>query len=292
METAVNSTFEAWREQIDAHERDMQALRGEGHEHGHAHGQVHGHGQNRKGGFGFTNRPLDPYRADDAALNGLFAVLGSGTEVLDVGGGSGRYALPLATRTTRVTVVEQSEDSVELLTTRAAQAGIDNIAIINEPWEEAQAPTADMVLCSLVLHHVPDVAHFVSKLQEHATDRVVILEMVETPGAVHSPFFARVYGSTPSPLPGLAMLMQVLWAMDIYPDLEMLAPEPVIVAPDLKTTLELMQRRLGVEEGSAEDERLRSAADELLEETPDGITVRGASPHRQAIITWKPDGQG
>ena len=82
--------------------------------------------------------------------------------------------------------------------------------------------------------------------------------------------------------------MEVLWAMDIYPDLEMLAPEPAIVAPDRETTLELMQRRLGVEEGSAEDERLRAAADELLEETPDGITVRGVAPRRQAVISWKP----
>ena len=284
----MQSVFEAWREQIEAHERDMQALRGDGDEQGHAHGHGHGHGHGRQGGFGFTNRPLDPYRADDAALNGLFAALGSGADVLDVGGGSGRYALPLATRAKRVTVVEQSEDSVELLTSRAEEAGINNITVINEVWEDAEAPTADMALCSLVLHHIPDVVPFVSKLQDHATDRVVILEMAETPGAVLHPFFERVYGSTPSPLPGLARLMEVLWAMDIYPDLDMLAPEPVIVTPDREATLELMQRRLGVEEGSAEDERLRAAADELLEETPDGVTVRGAAPHRQAIITWKP----
>ena len=148
---------------------------------------------------------------------------------------------------------------------------------------------ADMVLCSLVLHHVSEVVPFVSKLQDHAKDRVVMLEMVETPGAVDRPFFERVYGSTPSNLPGLAKVMEVLWAMDIYPDLEMIAPEPVILAPDLDAALEHMQRRLGVEEGSPEDERLRAAADELLEETPDGITVRGVAPRRQAVITWRPD---
>ena len=283
----MQSVFEAWREQIEAHERDMQALRGEGHEHGHGHG--HGHG--RPGQFGYANRPLDPYRTDDAALNALFAALGSGTEVLDVGGGAGRYALPLATRAKRVTVVDQSEDSLELLNTRAEEAGITNITVINEPWEDVQAQQADMVLCSLVLHHVSEVVPFVSKLQDHANDRVVMLEMVETPGAVDRPFFERVYGSTPSNLPGLAKVMEVLWTMDIYPDLEMIAPEPVILAPDRDAALEHMQRRLGVEEGSPEDERLRAAADELLEETPDGITVRGVAPRRQAVITWRPDRQ-
>ena len=276
----MHSVFEAWREQILAHERDMQALRGDGHEHGH--------GQGRPGGFGYANRPLDPYRTDDAALNGLFAALGSGTEVLDVGGGAGRFALPLATRAKRVTVVERSEDSLELLKCRAAEAGITNISVINESWEDAQAPMADMVLCSLVIHHVPEVVPFVSKLQDHATDQVVLVEMTETPGAVDRPFYERVYGSSPSPLPGLARVMEVLWAMDIYPDVKMLSPEPVVVATDRDAALQHMRHRLGVEEHSSEDERLRAAADELLEETPDGITVRGVAPRRQAIITWQP----
>ena len=268
----------------------MQALRGDGHEHGQGHG--HGHGQGQPSRFGYANRPLDPHRTDDAALNALFAMLNQGNEVLDIGGGTGRYALPLATRTRQVTVVEQSEDSLELLNSRAEEAGITNIAVINEPWEDAQAPKADMVLCSLVLHHVPDVVPFISKLQDHATDRVVLLEMVETPGAVDRPFFERVYGSSPSPLPGLAKVMEVLWAMEIYPDLEMIAPEPVIVAPDRDSALEHLQNRLGIEEGTEEGDRLCDAADELLEETPDGITVRGVAPRRQAIITWKPTRQG
>ena len=202
-------------------------------------------------------------------------------------GGAGRFALPLATRAKRVTVVESSEDSLEILSCRAEEAGITNITVINESWEDAQAPRADMVLCSLVLHHVPEVVPFVSKLQDHAIDRVVLLEMTETPGAIDRPFYERVYGSSPSPLPGLARVMEVLWAMDIYPDLKMLRPEPVVVAPDREAALEHMRHRLGIEEATAEDERLLAAADELLEETPDGITVRGVSPHRQAIVTWK-----
>ena len=274
----MHSVLEAWREQILAHERDMQAVRGNGHEHGHG----------RPGGFGYANRPLDPYRTDDAALNGLFAVLGSGTEVLDVGGGAGRFALPLATRAKRVTVVERSEDSLELLKCSAAEAGITNISIIHESWEDAQPPMADMVLCSLVIHHVPEVVPFVSKLQDHAKNRVVMLEMNETPGSIDQPFYEKIYGSALTPLPGLARVMEVLWALDIYPDVKMTRPEPVVVASDRDAAIDHMRQRMGIEEATAEDERLRAAADELLEETTDGITVRGVAPRRQAIITWQP----
>ena len=276
----MDSVIQAWREQMLAHDQEMAALRGGEYQHGQ--------GQGHRGGFSFANRPMDPFRKDDAVLNRLFAALGSGTEVLDVGGGAGRYALPLATRANRVTVVERSADSVELLEARAAEAGINNITVINEPWEDASAPVADMVLCSLVLHHVLEAVPFVAKLQKYARDRVVVVEMGETPGSMDRPFYKRVYGSAPTPLPGLDKVMGLLWAMDIYPDVEMIKPEPIIVDNDRDAALEQMRRRLAVQEGTVEDERLRAAADELLEETPNGITVRGVAPRRQAIITWSP----
>ena len=49
---------------------------------------------------------------------------------------------------------------------------------------------------------------------------------------------------------------------------------------------------LAVKEGAETDERLRAAADELLEETSEGLTVRGVNMWRQAIITWKPTQSG
>ena len=278
----MNSVADAWREQVHAHDRDMSELRGGGGGHGGGHGQ----GPTNRGGF--TNRNLDPRRTNDETLNRLFAALGSGTEVLDVGGGAGRYALALATRANRVTVVERSTDSLELLKSRAEEAGIDNITIINEPWEEAKAPMADMVLCSLVLHHVAEVAPFVEKLQRHATDRVVVVEMGETPGSSDRPFFERVHGRAPTPLPGLSKVMELLWSMDIYPDVEMIEPETVVLDADRDGALEQLRRRLAVEEGTPQDELLRAAADELLEETPTGMAIRGVAPRRQAIISWRP----
>ena len=278
----MNAVTEAWREQILAHDRDMSELRGGGSEHGS------GHGAGRANRAGFVNRQLDPYRTDDETLNRLFAALGSGTEVLDVGGGAGRYALPLATRSNRVTVVERSADSVELLKSRAEEAGITNVTVINEPWEDANAPKADMALCSLVLHHVAEVGPFVEKLQQHARDRVVVVEMGETPGAMYRPFWERVYGRAPTALPGLAKVLELLWSMDIYPDVEMIDPKIVEMETDVDGAIEQLRQMLTVQEGTAQDDLLRAAAAELLEETPGGLAIRGVAPRREAIISWKP----
>ena len=278
----MNSVNDSWRDQVQVFDRAMAALR--------ERREQDGHEQGRPSGFGYTDRPMNPHRTDDPALNCLFAVLGSGKEVLDVGGGSGRFALPLATRAERVTVVDPSADSIDLLKERAADAGITNVTTINEQWEDANVPAADLVLCSLVLHHVSEPAPFVARLQQHARNRVALLEMVQTPGVVNNPFFERVHGKPLPPLPGLARLMDLLWAMDIYPDVEMITPEPAVVGPDLDTALGELRFRLAVREGTGEDERLRAAADELLEETADGITVRRVDPLRQAVVTWRPNG--
>ncbi len=288
----MDSVIDAWREQIEAHERDASALRGGDGHHGHGHGGHghggHGHGPGGHGGFTYSNRPQDPFRTDDPVLNALYAVLPSNATVLDVGGGAGRYALPLATRARHVTVVEPSADSVEMLKARAAEAGIANVTVINEPWEDAEAPSADLVLCSLVLHHVPDAGPFVDKLHRHATGSVVVVEMMETPGALEIPFYERVHGSAPTPLPGLPQVLGLLWAMDVYPDVSMLTAEPAVLDNDGAAALDQLRRRLGVEPGTEADDRLRAAADELLEETPEGLIVKGVRPRRTAVVSWSP----
>ena len=74
--------------------------------------------------------------------------------------------------------------------------------------------------------------------------------------------------------------------MEIFPDVKMLSPEVPLVDTDRSSSLVKLRRMLGVKEGTDADERLRKAADELLEETSKGLTVRGVNLWRQAIITW------
>ncbi len=274
-ETKLKSAIEAWRERVLAFDRVMEEIRGEGH----------GDGSGRPV---FASEPQDPYRTDDAALNGLYEVVGEGAEVLDVGGGAGRFALPLATRAKRVTVVDPSADSLDLLRTRVAEFGFENVTAVEERWEDAEVPSADVALCSWALHHVVEAAEFVKKMEERVRDRVVILEMMETPASQMASFFERVHGTRLTPLPGVRALLNLLWEMDVFPDVTMLSPEIPVLDKDRDSALEKLRRMLAVEEGTDADERLLAAADELLEESDDGVTVKGAKRRRQAIVTWRP----
>ena len=293
----TQSAIDAWRERIIAHDREAATIRsghGPGHDHAHddlsEHDEGHGHEHHvhgGHGGFSYTNRPRDIHRTDDAAVNALFDLIDSDTTVLDVGGGAGRFALPLATRAKHVTVVEPSEEAVSMLRERAAEADLSNITVISERWEDADVEATDLVLCSLVLHHVPEGAAFITKMQENASSRVAILEMMEAPSALEVPFYERVYGAVPTAMPGVPELLQLLWAMDIHPDVTMLPPETPAMGRDRDEITSQLRRRFDVEENTPADSRLLAALDELLEETPNGYTVSGIAPRRAAIITWQ-----
>jgi SAM-dependent methyltransferase len=96
------------------------------------------------------------------ALDDLLAAGGrTALEVLDVGGGTGGFAVPLARAGHRVTVVDPSPDALAALGRRVAEAGVsdqvrgvqgdaDNIAAVAAPGE------FDVVLCHGVLEHTDD----------------------------------------------------------------------------------------------------------------------------------------
>lgn len=89
--------------------------------------------------------------------------------VLDVGGGTGGFAVPLATAGHRVTVIDASPDALAALTRRAAEAGVaDRVRAVQgdgDALAELVAPeSTDLVLCHSLLEVVDDPATVVKAL--------------------------------------------------------------------------------------------------------------------------------
>jgi ubiquinone/menaquinone biosynthesis C-methylase UbiE len=83
--------------------------------------------------------------------------------VVDVGGGSGGFAVPLAEAGHRVTVVDPSPDALAALTRRAAEAGVaDRVTAVQGDGDRlaelVPASSAGLVLCHSLLELVDDPA--------------------------------------------------------------------------------------------------------------------------------------
>jgi len=90
-------------------------------------------------------------------------------DVLDTGGGTGNFAVPVARLGHRVTVVEPSPDALFALERRAAEAGVTELvrAVQGDTQtvaEQIEAESVDAVLCHGVLEYVDDPSESVGRL--------------------------------------------------------------------------------------------------------------------------------
>ncbi|MEU8230896.1 methyltransferase domain-containing protein [Actinoplanes sp. NPDC048967] len=121
-----------------------------------------------------TRTPRPPVTVRTAAV---WAVLrrelersaGRELTVLDVGGGTGGFAVPLAEAGHTVTVVDASPDALAALTRRAADAGVaDRVRAVQGDGDALAglvAPgSADLILCHSVLEVVDDPAGVVAAI--------------------------------------------------------------------------------------------------------------------------------
>jgi SAM-dependent methyltransferase len=229
----------------------------------------------------------DPRRADDPAVDLVSGFVATEQALLDVGAGAGRLALPMALRCSQVVAVEAAPPMAAILKEEAAKADITNVQLIEGRWQDVDAPVADVVLCYNVLNYVSDIDVFMTKLDSHAREHVLVVLMEEAPTSQAYPFWRRVHGAEPARTPALAELLAVLWELDIHPDMKMLPPRPRSYRSRDAAREQLMQR-LGLTAGSAEEARLEDALDELLEDSESGMVVRGAAVTREAFLTWTP----
>ncbi len=230
-----------------------------------------------------------PRRVGDPAVDLIAGFVGAGQTLLDVGARAGRLALPLALRCKHVTAVEAASHMAAILTQEASNAGITNVTLIEGRWQDVDAPQADVVLCYNVLNYVPDIDVFLTKLDSHAREQVLVVLMEQPPMAQMYPFWSRVHQAEPARTPALAELLAVLWELDIHPDVRMLSSRPR-TSKSREAVREQMAERLGVAPDSPEAGRLEEALDELIEEKDGGVTIRGAAVVREALVSWRREG--
>ena len=89
----------------------------------------------------------------DAFLDYLLPQVQPGVHVLDVGSGSGRYALPLARAGAKVTALDPSPAMIATLQQDAQAEGLEIESQVSA-WEDAQVAAAEWVMCAHVLYPV------------------------------------------------------------------------------------------------------------------------------------------
>lgn len=148
-------------------------------------------------------RRVEATRRDPSALaERALEALPMGGTVLDVGVGGGATSLPLATRASRITGVDQSEGMLSSFRASALEAGVEAVAI-HGAWPDvaSEVEPADIVVSGHVLYNVAELEPFVRALTDHARGRVAVELTGGHPLAWMTDLWRRFHGLDRSPGP-------------------------------------------------------------------------------------------
>ncbi|PKB59943.1 MAG: hypothetical protein BZY65_02340 [SAR202 cluster bacterium Ae2-Chloro-G2] len=232
----------------------------------------------------------DPFRLNDPLLVRLEEEFTDCNSLLDVGGGAGRFALPLALHREKVTVVDSSESMLNQLKEASLESRIDNVEAIWSRWE--RLPFNVLVhsgsLCSHVTYGIEDIETFVWNLNRFTADRVIVLAFMRSPQAHLEVLWELTHGEKRINLPGVPELMGVLWEMGIIPELSILETlDPHIYESKIEAINDL-RKRMYVNEGTEKDNDLISLLDVHLSPVKDGLELLGSAGRTMCLVRWEP----
>ena len=239
----------------------------------------------------------DPHRTLDANL----AVIASYTRpedvLLDVGGGAGRVALPLALRCREVITVDASPGMGAEFAAAAAGAGITNARFVHANWLEAEGVQGDIALTTNVTYFVREIVRFIEKLAAAAHRRVMITVWSVANPNQSTQLFHLVYGEEQAAVPGHRELLPVLWEMGILPDVHVLPGVPQVQGgpmgarlpqtPDDAVQLALQGQWLGPQDHARARHLIEEHFSELFAPSPEGFRLLWREEAREMLITWE-----
>jgi SAM-dependent methyltransferase len=168
-----------------------------------------------------------------------------GDTVLDIGAGSGRFAIPFARAAASVTALEPSASRAALL----RDAGIN---VIEARWEEARVEPHDVAFCSHAMYGSPDLAAFVRKMERSARRLCILVMRMPAHDGVLAELSRRLYGQ-PHDSPNFWVGYHVLYEMGIYANVVIEPPVRRWSDASLDEALSRARRHLRREDGSCDD---------------------------------------
>lgn len=220
----------------------------------------------------------------DAFLSEVMPFVAPGRTVIDVGAGTGRYAVPLARAGAQVIAVDSSPAMLRFLRQDAESENLP-ITVVEGRWEEAEVPVADVAICAHVLYPIAEAATFLRKLDVRSR-RCFLLLNYESPAAWMAPLWRVAYGVERLPLPGALEALALLHQLGIDAQLTPIPTTTPIHFASLDEALDETRARLCLAPDTANEQRLRAALQQILDPLPDGGYRVPGSAH-SAIITWE-----
>jgi SAM-dependent methyltransferase len=221
----------------------------------------------------------------NSTRDALLARLGKTSTLLDIGAGTGGWAVPLAPHVGKVTAVEASPAMIEVMRENLAEAGISNVEIVEGRWPNARVEQHDFTLCAHAMYGFPDFPAFVQSVMAATKDTCFLLMRVPTIDGVMAAAAMRVWGH-PYDSPNGLVAFNALVQMGLLPSF-LVEEGPRWegwTSPSIEDALAEVKGKLGV----ADDDRHDAFFEALLRSrlVREGDVYHWPAAMRSALIAF------
>jgi SAM-dependent methyltransferase len=235
---------------------------------------------------GFHRSTKDTVGSDPFYIR-LCGKVSSHTSVLDVGAGTGRFSLALAPQVNQIIAVEPNAAMMDFLRQDAATRDLNNISYVQTTWQEAPDNLqADIVICSHVIYPIRDIEPFLLKLQNATLQVCYIYARASHIDALTADLWRYFHHDERCLPPGYIDVLDVLDAMGIFANVEIVSLPPSLRYPSLDVAVTEMTEQLILPEDEKTRLELRALLEEWLVEI-DGVLVPPLQKMVSAIIWWE-----
>ena len=174
---------------------------------------------------GRWKRSAESGGAEDGRLQWFISKLNTDPEstILDIGSGPGVLAVPLAKKVKQVTAIDTSTVALKHLEEKAKKEGLNNIKCVGKKWEDIELgkdiKQHDIVVASYSLTML-DLIEALSKMSKAAKRAVYIFEAAGEKYWHYQELWPRLYGEEFVPSPDYIYIVNVLYQMGIYANVE------------------------------------------------------------------------
>lgn len=232
----MQSAIERWQALIDTRAQQMDAA--------YAHlGRTSADFWDRRA-RGFHRATKDTV-GNDPLFQRLREVVTPQTDVLDVGAGTGRFALALAPQARQVIAVEPNATMLNYLRQDATEKGIANITYVPSTWQDAPADlSADIVICSHVLYPLRDIEAFLAKMRNATRQSCYIYMRAIHFDWITNPLWQHFHGSDRAQPPTYIHALDVMYELGMYADVEIVKMPQTMRYPTVEIVLDELQEQL------------------------------------------------